>query len=126
MARLKALHEVAGHCSERERNSMKSEWASRDLAASLFMQDKVGEVYEGIISGVTRFGFFVELIPYFVEGLVSLRSLKDDYYVFHEKSHLLIGRRRKKRYQVGTPVTVRLRGVNLEKRWVDFEKMEKS
>lgn len=115
------LHQITAHCSERERNSMKAEWASRDLAATLFMQDKVGEVFDGIISGVTRFGFFVELVPFFVEGLVPMRSLKDDYYVFHEKSHLLLGRRKKKRYQVGFPVSVRVRGVNLGKRWVDLE-----
>ena len=119
--KFKNLHQITIHCSERERNSMKSEWASRDLAASVFMQGMVGQSFEGIIAGVTKFGFFVELIPYFVEGLVSMRNLKDDYYVFQEKSHLLIGKRKKKKYQIGTPVKVRLRGVNLDKRWVDFE-----
>ena len=99
---------------------MKAEWASRDLAAALFMKDRIGETFDGIISGVVRFGFFVELAPFFVEGLVPLRGLKDDYYRFHEKGHLLVGRRKKKRYQVGTPVTVRVGGVNLEKRWVDL------
>ncbi len=116
-----SLQAMAIHCSERERVSMKAEWASRDLAAALFMKERVGEVYQGIVSNVTKFGFFVELQPFFIEGLVPMRSLKDDYYVFVEKSHLLLGRKRKKRYQTGMPVSVRVRGVNLEKRWVDFE-----
>ena len=89
------------------------------------MKGRIGESFEGIISNVTKFGFFVELAIFFVEGLVSLRSLKDDYYIFNEKSHLLTGRRTKKRYQIGDGVTVRVRGVNLDKRWVDFELLGK-
>jgi ribonuclease R len=122
----KNLHQIAVHCSERERNSMKAEWASRDLTAAIFMKERVGQSFPGIVSNVTKFGFFVELIPFFVEGLVSLRNLKDDFYVFHEKSHLLAGKRLKKKYQIGTPVTVRVKGVNLDKRWVDFELDRKS
>jgi len=109
------------HCSDRERIAMKSEWASRDLAAALFLSKKVGGRFEGIISNVTKFGFFVELIPFFVEGLVPMRDLKDDHYIFVEKAHQLIGRRKKKKYQIGQSIQVRVRGVNLEKRWVDFE-----
>ncbi len=115
------LHQIAVDCSERERNSMKAEWASRDLAAALFMQDKVGERFDGIISSVTRFGLFVEIQEYFLEGLVSLRSLRDDYYLFHEKSHQLVGRRTKKKYQIGFPISVKVKGVNPVKRWVDLE-----
>jgi len=115
------LQRIATHCSERERNSMKAEWASRDLAATLFMKTKVGKEYEGIIASVTKFGFFVELIPFFVEGLVSMRNLTDDYYVFHEKAHMIVGRKKKKKFQIGLPVKIRVKGVNFEKRWVDFE-----
>jgi ribonuclease R len=114
------LKEMAGHCSERERVSMKAEWASRDLAAAIFLQSKVGQRFEGIISGVAKFGFFVELLPFFVEGLVSIRNLKDDSYTFHEKAHSLVGRKFKKKYQIGNAVSVLIRGVNIEKRWVDF------
>ncbi|HSA59437.1 MAG TPA: ribonuclease R [bacterium] len=116
----KRLQEMAVHCSERERNSQKAEWASRDLAAALFLKEKVGQTFDGIISGVTKFGLFVELIPFFVEGLVSIKNLRDDAYTFHEKAHALVGRRKKKKYQIGMPVTVTVQGVNLEKRWVDF------
>lgn len=115
------LSRMAQHCSEQERGAMKAEWASRDLAAALFLSKKVGERFDGIISNVTKFGFFVELTPFFVEGLVPLRDLRDDHYIFVEKTHQLIGRRKKKKYQIGQPIKVRVRGVNLEKRWVDFE-----
>ncbi len=115
------LKAMAVHCSERERNSMKAEWASRDLAVALFMQTKKGQRFQGIIAQVTRFGFFVELEEYYVQGLVSLRDLKDDFYVHHEKTHILQGRKTKKRYSIGMPVEVRVRGANLQKRWVDFE-----
>lgn len=112
---------MASHCSEQERVAMKAEWASRDLAAALFLSKKIGETFDGIISNVTKFGFFVELKPFFVEGLVGLRNLEDDHYIFVEKAHQLVGRRKKKKYQIGQEVKVRIRGVNLEKRWVDFE-----
>lgn len=115
------LKEMAGHCSDRERVSMKAEWASRDLAACLFLKGKVGQKYDGIVSGVTKFGLFVELLPFFVEGLVSIKNLEDDYYIFHEKAHALVGRKIKRKFQIGTPVTVEVKGVNLEKRWIDFK-----
>ena len=119
-ASARRLKEMAGHCSERERMSMKAEWASRDLAAAIFLKPKVGQRFEGIISGVAKFGFFVELSPFFVEGLVSIKNLKDDGYTFHEKAHALVGRKLKKKYQIGNPVSVLIRGVNLERRWIDF------
>lgn len=114
------LKEMASHCSERERVSMKAEWASRDLAAAIFLKGKVGQRFDGVISGVAKFGFFVELLPFFVEGLVSLKNLTDDSYTFHEKAHSLVGKRHKKKYQIGNSVSVLIRGVNVEKRWVDF------
>jgi ribonuclease R len=115
------LRDKAVHCSERERISMKAEWASRDLAAAIFLKGKVGQHFDGIISGVTKFGLFVELKPFFVEGLVSIKNLTDDAYTFHEKAHALVGRRQKKKYQIGQPLSVCVQGVNLEKRWVDFK-----
>ena len=115
------LRQLATHCSERERVSMKAEWASRDLAAAIFMKKMIGKRFDGIISNVTHFGIFVELSTYFVEGLVLLKNLKDDFYVYQEKSHLLVGKKKKKRYQIGNPISVLVRGVNMEKRWVDFE-----
>lgn len=114
------LKEMAIHCSERERTSMKAEWASRDLAACLFLKPKIGQRFEGVISGVAKFGLFVELVEYFVEGLVSIKNLDDDFYLFHEKAHALVGRRKKRKLQIGSPILIEVKGVNLEKRWIDF------
>ena len=81
----------ADHCSIRERTAMEAE---RDVITMLkleFMKDKVGEVYDGIITGVLQFGFFVQLRELFVEGLVHVSSLADDYYHYVEKLHCLRG-----------------------------------
>lgn len=118
---LAPLKQACQHSSETERNSMKAEWASRDLAAAIFMSQYIGETFEGIISNVTKFGFFVELRDFFVEGLVPLRKLKDDYYIYYEKNHKIVGKRQKRKFQIGNPVSIRVAGVNWEKRWVDFE-----
>ena len=80
------------HTSARERKAMEAEREIADLKKCQFMQDKVGEVFDGFISGVTNFGFFVELKDFFVEGLVHVSTLADDYYVFDPKRHSLLGR----------------------------------
>jgi ribonuclease R len=114
------LAEMASHCSDQERVGMKAEWASRDWVVSLFMKDKVGKEYEGNISGVAKFGFFVELHDYFVQGMVPVKTLKDDYYVYDEKHHSFQGRRTRKKYKLGDRVRIRVEQVNTTKRWVDF------
>jgi ribonuclease R len=84
------------------------------------MEDKVGEAYAGIITGVTQFGFFVQLREWFVEGLVHISSLADDYYHYVEKQHCLMGERRKRTYRIGDAVTVRLERVDTERKRMDF------
>ena len=121
LARRGQMQEMLTHCSEQERVSMKAEWASRDWAVALFMKDKIGKEYEGIICSVTDFGFFVELKEYFVQGLVHIKNLQGDYYVFHEKAHKLQGRRTKKAFKIGDLVKIRVKQVNVEKRRVDFD-----
>ncbi|HZX36214.1 MAG TPA: ribonuclease R [Thermodesulfobacteriota bacterium] len=120
--RLKAsLPEITSHASARERNAMEAEREIVDLKKVQFMKDKAGEVLPGIVSGVTSFGFFVELKDYFVEGLVHVTSLKDDYYVFTEKKHMLVGEKTKRKFQVGMEVTVKITKVDMEKRRLDME-----
>ncbi|HBG46807.1 MAG TPA: ribonuclease R [Deltaproteobacteria bacterium] len=115
-----ALPEVASHTSARERKAMEAEREIADLKKCQFMKDKVGEVYEGLISGVTSFGFFVELKDYFVEGLVHVSMLSDDYYIFDEKRHTLTGERTRKVYRLADEVRVKVNGVDLERRRVDL------
>lgn len=100
---------------------MEAEWAVRDLVSAVFMEQYIGETFSGIISGVTKFGLFVELGRYFVQGLIHIRQLDDDFYIFNEESHTLFGKRTRKKYRIGDSVWIRVRRVDVEKRWVDFE-----
>lgn len=120
------LPEMADHTSKRERVSMDAEREIVDLKKVQFMQDRVGEEFDGIISGVTSFGFFVELVVYFVEGLVHMSSLRDDYYHFVEKEHLLRGESKKRTFRIGDNVKVRIENVSLEKRQIDFSLAEEA
>ncbi|OGP32347.1 MAG: ribonuclease R [Deltaproteobacteria bacterium GWC2_42_11] len=114
------LPDMAGHTSKTERNAMEAEREVVDLKKAQFMKDKVGEVFEGFISGVTSFGFFVELKGYFVEGLVHVTSLQDGYYIFNEKQHSLIGERTKKRFRIGDEVRVKIQNVDIGRRQIDL------
>jgi ribonuclease R len=114
------LSGAAAHCSHRERKAMEAE---RDVITMLklrFMEDKVGEVYSGIITGVMQFGFFVQLRDFFVEGLVHVSMLTDDYYHYIEKLHCLRGERRKSVYRIGDEVRVRVDRVDTERKRIDF------
>jgi ribonuclease R len=114
------LAQAGVHCSETERNS---ESAERDIVAYLkvrFMADREGEEFEGIISGVTSFGIFVELAGIFVEGLLRLTSLHDDYYEFHEKQYCLIGKKTGNTFRLGAPIKVEVRHVDMLKKEIDL------
>lgn len=114
------IPDAAVHCSRRERTAMEAE---RDVVQSLkllFMRDKLGEEFDGIITGVTSFGFFVQLAEAFVEGLVHISSLADDYYHYIEKLHCLRGERMKRVYRIGDPVRVRVDRVDTIRKRIDF------
>ena len=101
IARLEAdLTKIADQCSKLEREAEAAEREIIDLKKVQFMVDKIGEVFQGFISGVNSFGFFVELYDIFVEGLVHISSLCDDYYSFYEKEHMLIGANLKKIFRL--------------------------
>jgi len=114
------LTKRADHLSRRERVAMEAE---REIVARYrirFMKERIGDVFEGVISGVTAFGFFVELTDIFVEGLVRVTSLHDDYYQYHEKRYCLVGERTHKTFRIGDKVSVRLERVEVERRHLDF------
>ena len=110
---------AAAHCSERERAATEAEREMEDLFRVRLMASHLGETYSGIVSGVTAFGLFVELVEIFVEGLVPIESLDDDY-VFEEKEYTLRGRNQGRRYRLGDPVTILVESVNLERRQITF------
>ncbi len=102
------LTTLANHVSERERLVMDAERELEDRIRILYMKDKLGETYQGVISHVTSFGFFVELTEVFVEGLVLISSLLDDYYHFEEERYRITGARTRKTYRIGDIVTIRV------------------
>jgi ribonuclease R len=114
------LAKKADHLSRRERVAMEAEREILDRYRIRFMKDKVGEVFHGVISGVAAFGFFVELKDIFVEGLVRVTSLYDDYYQYHEKQHCLVGERTHRTFRIGDEVKVRVDRVDVERRHIDF------
>jgi len=109
------------HCSMASR---RADEATRDVSDWLkceFMQERVGEVHEGIISGVTAFGLFVELSDMYIEGLVHVTSLKNDYYQFDAAGHRLMGERTRKVYRLGDKVDVKVMRVDLDEKKIDLE-----
>ena len=114
------LPKIAQHSSEKERTADAAENDIVELKRVQFMLEKIGDEYEGIISGVTSFGLFVELKEIFVEGLIHVSSMADDYYALNERDHSLIGRRTKKRFRMGDRVKVKVENVSIEKRQIDF------
>jgi ribonuclease R len=100
--------QIATHLSERERAAMEAERELEDRIRILFMKNKLGKVYQGIISHINPYGFFVELNEIFVEGLVLLADLSNDYYQFEEEKFRLIGRRTREIYRIGDKITVKV------------------
>lgn len=120
---VKFLPDAAVQSSERERLAMEAERDSVDLKKVEFMQDKVGQEFDGIISSVTSFGMFIEL-ENLVEGLVHVTTLHDDFYEFVENQHSLVGRHTRRTFRIGQPVRVELTRVNIDERQLDFELLE--
>ena len=118
--RTEVLPGVARRTSERERVAVDAERDSIDLKKVEFMKQHVGDEFDGTVSGVTSFGLFILLDRYFVEGLVHVSSLGDDYYVFLEEQFALVGEHRKRRFRLGDRLRVRVAGVDLENRKIDF------
>lgn len=118
--RLRArLPEIALHCSERERAAVEAERASLEMKKAQYMEQKIGEVFSGIINGVTNFGLFVEL-ENTVEGLIPISELKDDYYFYNEKAASLTGERNRKSYRLGDQIDIVVRSVDREEGKVAF------
>jgi len=114
------LSKKAEHLSQRERVAMEAEREILDRYRVKYMKGKVGEEFDGIISGMTPMGFFVELKEIFVEGLVKTTTLNDDDYQFNERRYCLIGKRTKKTFKIGDEVRVKLAKVDTGKRQIDF------
>jgi ribonuclease R len=114
------LPEIARHTSERERRADDAERELVQWKKVRFMADKVGDEFEGYITGVTAFGLFIELIEHFVEGLVHVSTMADDYYRFVDKAHILRGESSGRVYRLGDRVKVQVIKVDMERRQIDL------
>jgi ribonuclease R len=114
------LPEMGLHLSERERRATEAERELVEWKKARFMAGRVGEAFSGYVTGVQAFGLFVELEEIYVQGLVHVSSMTDDYYRFHEKAHLLKGENAGKAYRLGDRVEVQVARVDLERRQIDF------
>ena len=121
---LDSLVKLADHCSKRERVAIEAERDHIKLKQMQWLSKKVGESFDGVISGVLHFGFFVELADSFVEGLVHSSALKDDYYEFQEANYAMVGRRTRKSYRLGDPVRIKVISVSVAEGLADFALMD--
>jgi ribonuclease R len=114
------LPETARHTSERERRANDAERELVQWKKVRFMVDKVGDEFDGYITGVTAFGLYIELVEHFVEGMVHVSTMADDYYRFVERAHILRGENTGQVYRLGDRVRVQVVKVDMERRQVDL------
>ena len=120
----KKYEALCEHSSAMEQLAASAERASIKYKQVEFMTEHLGQVYDGVISGVTEWGLYVELNENKCEGMIPVRDLDDDYYEFDEKNYCLRGRRKKHTYSLGDSITVKVARANLEKKQLDFALME--
>ncbi|WP_410220633.1 ribonuclease R [Pedobacter sp.] len=113
------------HSSAMEKKAADAERASVKYKQAEYLEDNVGRIYTGIISGVTEWGMYVEIIENKCEGMVRLRDITDDFYVLDEKNFCIIGQRKKHKYQLGDEVSIKVKKVDLTKRQIDFTLISK-
>jgi len=116
----KGYEEKCQHSSSREQLAANAERASIKYKQVEFMSDKLGQIFEGVISGITEWGIYVELVENKCEGMIPIRDLDDDFYTMDEKNYCLIGRRFHKKYQLGDEISVIVAKANLDRKQLDF------
>lgn len=115
------FEECCNHCSDMEQLAASAERASIKYKQVEYMSDKKGQVFSGVISGVTEWGVYVEITSNKCEGLVPIREIDDDFYMFDEKNYCIVGKRTHKVYRLGDEVNVMVANANLEKKQLDFK-----
>lgn len=128
--RIKSLQpyvkKVSEISSERERLALEAERESIKVKQVEWIMDYVGQCFDGLISGVTAYGLFVEITPYLIEGFIRMEDMADDFYLYNEKTYSLIGREFGRTYQLGDEIRIRVKAVNREVNQVDFTIAEES
>lgn len=116
----KKYEDLCKHASEREQLATEAERSSIKYKLVEFMQDKVGNQYDGTISGVTEWGLYVEIEPTKVEGMIMLRGIKEDYFIFDEKNYCVTGKSTGQRFMLGDKVKIKVLKANLEQKLLDY------
>jgi len=116
----KSLQKKATHCSDQENIAVKAERESIKYMQIKYMQNKIGETFKGIISGVSDWGIYVELEENKCEGMVYVKDIKDDKYYYNSEEAALIGKQNKKKYQLGDNINVEVKNADLVKKHLDF------
>jgi ribonuclease R len=111
---------ASSHSSAMEKRAADAERASIKYKQAEYLEENVGSIFTGIISGVTEWGMYVEIIENKCEGMIRLRDITDDFYVLDEKNYCIVGQRKHKKYQLGDEVQVKVKKVDLSKRQIDF------
>jgi len=114
------LNQAGDFLSDRERKAVDAEREMTERLQVRFMEEKIGETFDGIVSGVTGFGLFIELLDHFVSGAVEITKIKDDYYHFDEKNYRLVGSHTNRIFQVGDLVRIKVAGVDIRQRRINF------
>jgi ribonuclease R len=123
---LEELHDIAEESSQSERRADDAERELMEWKKVKFMQDRVGDEFDGLITSVTKFGFFVELTDMFVEGLVPLNTLTDDFYTYHENTRQIIGQRTRKTYSMGQRIRVLVDRIDPVEKKIQFALLEEA
>ena len=111
---------ICKYTSNKEKDASMAERDSIKYMQAKFLKDKIGEVFSGVISGVTEWGIYVELEKNKCEGLVRISSIKGDFYVFDKNTYSVIGKSSKKKYQLGDTVNIKIKNTDLDKKQIDF------
>ena len=114
------LEEKCKHSSEMERYAVEAERASVKYMQAVYMLDKVGKQFDGQISGVSKWGVYVELIGSKVEGMVRMKDMEDDFYFLDEENYQVMGQKFGKRYKLGDKVRIRVKNVDVQKKQIDY------
>lgn len=114
------LEEECKHCSEMEQLAAQAERSSIKYKQAEYLKDRMGQVFDGVVSGVSEWGLYVEIKENLCEGMVPVRDLKDDHYIYDEKNYCLIGRRTHRRYTLGDNLKIQVASVNMDRKTIDF------
>ncbi|MDO9510870.1 MAG: ribonuclease R [Bacteroidales bacterium] len=112
---------MCDHASEMERKAVEAERASTKLKQAEYLSDKIGEVFEALISGVSKWGIFAEIIGNKCEGMIRLRDLQDDYYYLDEDNYQVVGQRYGEAYKLGDKIRIRIKNVDLQRKQIDYD-----